>query len=863
MPREDLQRWLVECKGFQSRLRAVVLDSVAGQFKELDRVDELREVEHDWRYLLLCASLLAGSEDPRAEDAALRIAQHCLVHPGTDGNERDAAAVVLDALTNSPAIRLAESRKLLEPGYIDRIPGPMQQDHVRRALRHRIFLSNGESLDANRFQYRFWDQSERADWLSVSAPTSAGKSYILKRWIEEVIRVEGRIDVVYVVPTRALIQEVEDDLRGHFAGVEYARVAVSSVPTAATLQENASNVLVFTQERLHLLMSRVSNQFVPQVLIVDEAQKIGDGHRGVLLQQVLDEVLRRNQSVRVVYASPMTQNPEVLLSAAPAGAKQGSIASEEQTVNQNLLWVSQVRGMPDQWDVELRADGDSHKLGAIPLQNRPGSDSKRLTFVAHAMSQGVGGNIIYVNGAADAEKTALQLWDLVGKEQDISNQQPVRDLIELVRHTIHPKYLLAQALSRGIGFHYGNMPLLVRKEVERLFREGVLHYLVCTSTLLEGVNLPCRSVFARGPRRGKKMPMSPSDFWNLAGRAGRWGKEFQGNIVCIDPKETVWKDGVPERRVKQIISTPADRIRSMEAEIVQFVREGTPRSAAAKNPELEHLASYLANARMQYGAIVESPVCARTGVELATRLDEALAGAVDELEVPEEILIRNPGISPLAMQSLLEYFARRRGPVAELVPVPPESEDAAAGYTAIFKRINNHLAEVFGAGGRVFQCALLTVNWMRGYPLSRMITSWIGYLERKGREYQVATEIRKTMEAVEQVARYLAPKYLSCYLDLVTHHLEGAGETALLERIPDVSLLLEFGVSQQTQMSLMSLGLSRTTTITVSDLIARDDLTMEEALSWIADQDWDSIELPRLAKREIVRMMTLANQPPE
>ena len=160
----------------------------------------------------------------------------------------------------------------------------------------------------------------------------------------------------------------------------------------------------------------------------------------------------------------------------------------------------------------------------------------------------------------------------------------------------------------------------------------------------------------------------------------------------------------------------------------------------------------------------------------------------------------------------------------------------------------------------MFQCALLTVNWMRGYPLSRMITSWIGYLERNSREYQVATEIRKTMEDVEQVARYLAPKYLSCYLDLVTHHLQEAGETGLLERIPDVSLLLEFGVSQQTQMSLMSLGLSRTTTITVSDLIARDDLTIEEAVKWIAGQDWDSIELPRLAKREVEKIVSLTNQ---
>ena len=58
----------------------------------------------------------------------------------------------------------------------------------------------------------------------------------------------------------------------------------------------------------------------------------------------------------------------------------------------------------------------------------------------------------------------------------------------------------------------------------------------------------------------------------------------------------------------------------------------------------------------------------------------------------------------------------------------------------------------------------------------------------------------------------------------------------------------------------MSLGLSRTTTITVSDLIARDDLTIEEAVKWIAGQDWDSIELPRLAKREVEKIVSLTNQ---
>ena len=45
--------------------------------------------------------------------------------------------------------------------------------------------------------------------------------------------------------------------------------------------------------------------------------------------------------------------------------------------------------------------------------------------------------------------------------------------------------------------------------------------------------------------------MTEIDFWNLAGRAGRQGKEFQGNIICIDTEHTnVCKTSVPFERKK-------------------------------------------------------------------------------------------------------------------------------------------------------------------------------------------------------------------------------------------------------------------------------------------------------------------------
>jgi len=119
----DLQKWLLQNPGFQVRFRRLVTDSVANQFPRLSRNLEQRE-GHDWPYLLMCASLLAQSDDGRCQDVALRIAQFCLQQSDVNPTHKDAAAVVLDSLANDPAIKLAQHRDLLQEGVPDAYRSP-------------------------------------------------------------------------------------------------------------------------------------------------------------------------------------------------------------------------------------------------------------------------------------------------------------------------------------------------------------------------------------------------------------------------------------------------------------------------------------------------------------------------------------------------------------------------------------------------------------------------------------------------------------------------------------------------------------------------------------------------------------------
>jgi hypothetical protein len=595
--------------------------------------------------------------------------------------------------------------------------------------------------------------------------------------------------------------------------------------------------------------------FSPNLVFVDEAHKLGDDARGVLLSQVLDEVLRRRPDTRLVFASPSTANPDVLLAHAAETVTRTAVPSETITVNQNLLWATQIPRRPNEWSIQLCLDGTPVDIGRLHLPHKPASTSKRLPFVAHELCGRLGTTVVYVNGAAEAEKTAAQLFDLIGPEGDISTKPEVIDLVELVSNAIHPRYSLTRTLTRGVAFHYGDMPLLVRTAIERLFRQNVLKYLVCTSTLLEGVNLPCRNLVVRGPTRGKGRPMTAADFWNLAGRAGRWGKEFEGNIVCVDPLDkALWPDGPPKERSKHVIAVATEFVIRHTDDFLSFVEAGAPRDAASQQPILDAAFSYLAATVLRGDSVAAVPWLANASQEILDRLTAAIQHSLEEVDIPYEVLWRNPGISPIAMQSLLKYFRTYEKPVDQLLPSDPVSADAATVFARVFGRISNYLNPLFGTGPRGFGTALLIVNWMRGYPLARLIREWLNYLQNSKRQYTLAVEIRHVMSSVENIARFAAPKYLSCYLDLLEIALKERGQAELLEELPDFDILLEFGVSQRTQLSLMQLGLSRLTSISASELIANAELTVDDCRKWVLTEDIDRLPLPALVRAELLEL---------
>ncbi|MEH3124608.1 DEAD/DEAH box helicase [Agrobacterium cavarae] len=831
----------------------LLTEGVAADLRLLSRANALQELENvapvesigeklrsiDWNRLLLAGSILARSEFRRPCEAALLIATSAITL-AERGPTRDAAALLFEQLSNKQAVLLAQRRDEVGSGLDARLGVGARLELTRTRLRNSVVLeTSGRLMEVNAFQRSFWaDASDGESWVSASAPTACGKTYLVLQWLLDQVRANRARMVVYLAPTRALVSETETNLRSMIAnlGLGTTEIQISSLPLTdeylAMRDGGPPLIAVFTQERLHLFANALTDEMKIDLMVVDEAHKIGDSKRGVILQDAIERVVRASPRVRAVFISPATQNPQTLLEDAPESAARRVVESDAPTVLQNILFARQLKRQTTRYRLAVRRGDEPDEIGILNLPDRPIGLRKRVAFIAEALTGQQSGTLIYANGADEAEKIAFLLNQ--GSRKDTVDPE-LAALAELSRKGVHQDYLLAPLVERGVAFHYGNMPSLLRAEIERLFKSGKIRFLVCTSTLIEGVNLSCRMIVLRGPRKGSGNHMLAHDFWNLAGRAGRWGNEFQGKIVCIDPEdEDAWPIGVP-RRARYEIKRETDAVLEEPEEILDFLRKRANLSMeeVGRYSKLEQVSSYLISTFMRSGSISNAAFAKRHDPVFVTELEVVLAKLCEAIKLPTALVARHPGVSAVGMQLLLDFFGRHPGEPEDLILAATEDDEAINSMMFVMKAINDHLYPAFKPDGLIYGHAMTVQRWLRGWSLARMIKARIDNLRRNGKAVVVQQVCRQTMEMVEQTARFAAPKYIAAYMDVLKIHLNSVGRADLMRDSFDIGLALEFGISTKTLLSLMELGLSRMSAVALYEVVAVDDLDKNACRDWM------------------------------
>lgn len=388
-------------------------------------------------------------------------------------------------------VRLLDRRDELSPSYIPLLealvvrlglyPYVAQPDLLPTSDQLAFEYHRPEALEDEGFVFHamqrvVFDRLMDGQSVVLSAPTSFGKSAIT----DALVASEKWDNIVIVVPTLALIDETRRRL-SRFSGIY-------KIVTYPNQRLGRKTLMVMTQERL------LEVEELPPIglFIIDEFYKldpIGDADRSTLLNIAWDRL--RRTGAQYYLTGPNVDN---LHEALPPELHENLIVTDFRTVAVD--------------EEQVRTGDERERLAEVCAGLEPPTliyckSPKRVRQVGRwLLEDGLGAN--------SPELAAASHW---------------------VAENYDPEWILARCLKAGIGLHHGRVPRALQHHLVRQFNGGYLKYLVCTSTLIEGVNTAARNVVIMDGRLSTKK-LDYFTFSNIRGRAGRMFRHFVGR-VCV------------------------------------------------------------------------------------------------------------------------------------------------------------------------------------------------------------------------------------------------------------------------------------------------------------------------------------------
>ena len=405
------------------------------------------------------------------------------------------------------------------PGVLDRLYDHYKREYFRvPAAPEKYFIQS---------QKMVYDHFERP-YFSYSGPTSMGKSFVMQMFIKQKVTSGEKGNFCILVPSKALINEVSHDLSvelGNLLFSEDYRIVTSAGSYILQVEEH-NYLFVMTPERLMYLLIAFEDMPIEYVF-VDEAQKISAPEgRSTFYYQVVGMLYDRERKPHFVFASPNIPNPDVYLQLVPH-----AVRDSDSVFASSYAPVSQTKFLLDFLTGEIKYYNE-HTQALTLLSAMP--DGKTMNDFIRECGEG-SKCVVYCKNPDDVVTLALEYAGLL-QPLHISDLDA---LAEDIKNEVHSAYYLAETISKGVAYHMGYLPTTIRLRIEESFRkkEGI-RVLFCTSTLLEGVNLPADNLFITHYNKGGK-PMSAIDFKNLTGRVGRIQYNLYGNVFLVRREKSV------------------------------------------------------------------------------------------------------------------------------------------------------------------------------------------------------------------------------------------------------------------------------------------------------------------------------------
>lgn len=772
------------------------------QKENLDSLDDKEYID-----LLRFADILSRSQEPTSQNKAYKIISLLFDDYKDDKYFKIFAESILIKLGNFPAIELLGELS-------SNSKGTSIETTFERYIKETFQAVPGGEFIFTDPQYQIFEKLKNSNHYSFSGPTSLGKSFILNAYIRYLIdEIRCNENIVILVPTRALINQITLQLKKDFSDIPDYKVLSHPTVPATFKRETSKFIFVFTPERLVSYLSDINNPKIGY-LFIDEAQKIVSEKdtRSPLYYHAILQAERK--SIKLYFASPNIPNPEVFL--------QLFEKSTDETINIESSPVTQNRYFLDLIDQKclLFSENNEDKEINVDFENKDFFDWLKLFSRTDA-------SIIYCNTKSDTVHYALEFSKTLPVKSKEDHKERIDELISIIEDHLHKDYFLIDCLKKGVAFHFGSLPQRIRQRVENLFAEKILDYVFCTSTLLEGVNLPAKNIFILNNAIGLNT-FSDIDFWNLAGRAGRLAKELSGNIICtrIEKKRYRWEN--PEKDLGVVRNKKVSEIKSLiNSGRGQFYKN-IESSLSDKSFTNKNATEYQKTIWKHYGNIALIHELRSDVSTLRSNFIKKNPEALDLLQklskankVPEKILSSYSMIKANYQNNIYQkknLTGMKLGSTLEYETILEKLETLCDVYSWETEESGGH-HPMLKARGSLKYYAVLMNSWVNSKPINWIISNSINHHKKTG-EIWLETErrlvdfkpnnrkhiniiINDTISDIDNILRFKLKNYFGNYYEILSERLgkENAGA--------NWADYLEYGTTNYKIIELQNLGIPR------------------------------------------------------
>ncbi|CAM3531865.1 DEAD/DEAH box helicase [Flavobacterium gelidilacus] len=726
----------------------------------------------------------------------------------------------------------------------------------------KIISSFNNSFLITDFQKELWQGLNNISEIAISAPTSSGKSFIIKQYLINEFSIKKNFKVLYIVPSRALINQVSEDFKTELDFNVHIKTSF--------VKENEifeKEIYILTPERcIKLLNSKIKIEFV----FIDEIQGIEDVYgRGLTFEYVFNEISLKFPLSKFVSAGPNIDNPEKTF--------KDIFERDCSTIQTKLSPVFQLKvtlknNEKSRFDIEFQTEKGKYQKFVQDFnynfsknQNKGDTIAQLVNYIAPNDF-----NIVFVHNGYYAQKWAIKYANL--KEDDIEIDDEIKELIDFLKEDIHKKYYLIECLKKKIAYHHGTLPDIVRKEIEELYINEKLSTVYCTSTLLEGVNLPANNLFTFEPKK-RDTPLTKFEFGNLIGRAGRLKSSLYGTVYYIEDykdkqKASDYYDAEYDKEIEVFSSNALNSLNINDLNIsIKSIEKGDKTETLKAQQISVFLRHKFLKGEIYALKYLKSKNFTDNEINLAIGY---LRNNLNEIVIPKKVLMNNPSIDPILQNEL--YKSIKGNDIRDWVINKNSNFNKFLSFEKIesipvydrpfyWQLVNlvtrlNEIFNIFEEGFKKHNQKWLTSNsislqakkWLGGAPIGQIIRQNINYLSGLDGIYKIDSEnledinmvINNTIRYNSSITTHLLPKYIKVLTDILEEILSDQQKEDYKLTI-SLPTMLELGTQEPVIIQLISSGITRSVAIQLFDIYvnstSKDYREKNDVLKWLSNQN--------------------------